>query len=72
MVQTIEKIKAAKSPKALLADFLATHKVKVSNSFEELLGPDLGLSKEDIRDEVDDLANLRKEWRTETPERNLD
>ena len=72
MVQTIDKIKIEHSPKARLERFLSTHKVKVSHSFEEMLGPETEQTQEEIRAEVDDFAQLRDEWRKETRERDLD
>ena len=49
----------------LLKHYLATHKVKVTSSFEELLGPDTGETQEEIQAEVDDFLRLRAEWRKE-------
>lgn len=47
----------------LLREYLATHKVKITSSFEELLGPDTGETQEEIQAEVDDFLRLRAEWR---------
>lgn len=58
---TIEKDAA----KARLEQYLATHKLKIANSLEELLGPDTGQTQEEIQAEVDDFLRLREEWRRE-------
>lgn len=68
MEQTIDKTRVENSPKARLESYLSTHKVKISRSFEELLGPDTGLTQEEIRAEVDEFTRLREEWRKETRE----
>ena len=47
----------------LLKRYLATHKVKVAQSLEELLGPDTGETQEEIQAEVDDFLRMREEWR---------
>ncbi len=47
----------------LLKQYLETHKVKIANSLEELLGPDIGETQEEIQAEVDDFLRMREEWR---------
>ena len=51
--------------KARLEQYLATHKIKVAKTFEELLGPETGQTQEEIQAEVDDFIRLREEWRKE-------
>lgn len=47
----------------LLKSYLTTHKVKITSSFEELLGPDTGETQKEIQAEVDDFLRMREEWR---------
>jgi hypothetical protein len=49
----------------LLKEYLATHKVKIAATVDELLGPDTGESQEEIQAEVDDFLRLRAQWRKE-------
>lgn len=58
--------------KERLEKYLATHKIKVAKSTEDLLGPKTGQTQEEIQAEVDDFLRMREEWRKEDAERNFD
>lgn len=47
----------------LLKRYLASNKVKIANSVEDLLGPDTGETQEEIQAEVDEFLRMREEWR---------
>ncbi|HEV8158893.1 MAG: hypothetical protein H0X72_22265 [Acidobacteria bacterium] len=45
-----------------LEQFLATHKIKIANTIEELYAHSI---KDDDGEEVDEFMRLREEWRKE-------
>lgn len=51
--------------KERLERYLATHKIKIAEKVEELLGPKTDQTQEEIQAEVDDFLQLREEWRRE-------
>jgi hypothetical protein len=55
-----------------LEKYLATHDIKVVDTFEELLGPKTEQSQEEIRVEVDEFLAKLKEWRKDSHNRSLD
>jgi len=55
---TIEKDTA----KARLEEYLATHKIKIAHTIEELYAHSI---KDDGGEEVDEFMRLREEWRKE-------
>lgn len=63
---------ATESPQEKLKRFLATHKVKIARTPEELYGPKTGQTQEEIQAEVDDFLRMREEWRRESRERDFD
>lgn len=62
----------AKTPQEKLAEYLATHNVKIARTPEELYGQKTDQTQEEIEAEVDDFLRLREEWRKENRERNYD
>lgn len=58
--------------KERLEKYLATHNIKVAETFEDLLGPETGQTQEEIRAEVDELERMREEWRKENRDRSID
>ena len=80
MSQKVEEIElqkelpkpAAKTPQEKLAEYLATHNVKISRTPEELYGPKTDQTQEEIQAEVDEFLALREEWRKENRERDFD
>lgn len=55
--------------KERLEKFLATHKVKIARTAEELYAHSV---KDDDGEEVDEFLRMREEWRKEDRERSLD
>ena len=66
MAETIVEKDLAKER---LKKFLATHKVKIANTDEELYEHSI---KDDNGEEVDEFLRMREEWRKEDRERSLD
>jgi hypothetical protein len=58
--------------KERLEKYLATRKVKIARTVEELLGPETGQTPEEIQAEVDDFLRIREEWRKEDRQRSFD
>ncbi len=52
-----------------LEKFLATHKIKIAHTAEELYEHSI---KDDDGEEVEEFLRMREEWRKEDRERNLD
>ena len=69
MAETIVEKDLAKER---LEKYLATHHIKVTKNFEELLGPETGQTQEEIQAEVDEFLRMREEWRKEDSDRSLD
>jgi hypothetical protein len=58
--------------KERLEKYLATHDIKVAETFEELLGPKTEQSQEEIQAEVDEFLGMLKEWRKDSQDRSID
>ncbi|CAN5760948.1 hypothetical protein BH20ACI4_BH20ACI4_13230 [soil metagenome] len=58
--------------KERLEKYLATHNIKVAETFEDLLGPKTGQTQKEIRAEVDEFERMREEWRKENRDRSID
>ncbi len=57
------------SAKERLEEYLATHKVKIARTAEELYAHSI---KDDDGEEVDEFLRLRDEWRKENRDRSFD
>jgi hypothetical protein len=55
--------------KERLEKYLATHKVKIAQTVEELYAPSI---KDDDGEEVDEFMRMRENWRKEDRDRSLD
>ncbi len=58
--------------KERLEKYLATHKIEVAETFEDLLGPETNQTQEEIHEEVDEFLGMLNEWRKDRKERSLD
>lgn len=59
----------AKTPQEKLAEYLATHDVKIARTPEELYAHSFA---DDNGEEIDDFLRLREEWRRESRDRSID
>lgn len=66
MAETLVEKNAAKER---LEKYLATHKVKIAHTVDELFAHSV---KDDSGEEVDEFLRMREEWRKENRDRSLD